>query len=94
MFRAKETDMATVVYTRSAYEVDTVVYDGTNVDEIITLVGASHVEQPWSDGPAQRTLRVKGEDIAVGELVAVNSETGEIQRKITPARRDTEYVPV
>lgn len=86
--------MATVVYTRTAYNVDTVEYDGTNADEITTLVGAQHVSYRWDSACAINRLVVRGHDIAIGELVAKTAVTGELVPRITPGQRDTDYVPV
>lgn len=85
--------MATVTYTRS-YQVDTVVWDGTNIDEIIALVGAPAVERPWDSAIAQPLLRVHGVDLAIGESAVVLHGTMQPpngSRKMIPD--DPEYTP-
>jgi hypothetical protein len=78
--------MATVTYTRS-YSVDTIIWDGTNLAEIVALCGANAVEQVWNPGTATTRLRVFNTDISIGEAVAV------IHGTTTPPGTGRKYVP-
>jgi hypothetical protein len=86
--------MATVQYTRTAYNVDTVTYDGTNEAEITAFAGIGNVRRRQAESPGVLRLYVYGEAIDVGDLVAKDATSGTMLPKITPHKRDTEYTEV
>lgn len=80
--------MATVSYNLNSYQVDMVAFTGTNIDEIIAFVGAANVRVEGS------RVEVWGEQLTVGDRVALNHADGSKHGRVTASKLAINYTAV
>lgn len=80
--------MATVSYTLNSYQVDMVAFTGTNIDEIVAFVGAENVRVEGD------RVEVWGEQIAVGDRVALKHADGTKHGRVTASKLAVNYTAV
>ena len=64
--------MATVSYDVVTYQIDTVSWDGDNLDEIVTLMGGASSAVSY----VGNQLSLFGQPVTVGENIAVRNDDG------------------